>query len=508
MRTLQRNDQFINDLLNDRRVAVIKEIPTYCSCPPYHPSEEFPEWRGFYGWEIGKEDNPAYRAIRKVFLTLGFDSENYGSTKWNPLKELIKPGDSVVIKPNWVVHKNQGEKVYGETDTDCLITHGSVIRAVLDYVCRALEGDGCVIIADCPIQDTDWDALLKLTRIYEVRDYINKLFPGVGLEIRDYRVGQAEVKGNRITRRITLKSKLDDYEEIDLGSESLLAPITNESTPFGVANYGFNRLKHAHNQQHHYYLLPRDIINASVFINLPKLKTHKKAGLTCALKNLVGVVGLKDYLPHFRIGSPKNGGDEYPDYNWLWDLRWWFGHKEWELEGGILKQILWLMERACGLAFRFSRSPGEYQSVSDGSWYGNDTLWRTILDLNIVLLYSSNKKYLAIADGLIAGHKESPLCPTPLPSGLCLGGKNPVALDAVASALLGFDFNKIQQIREGFCLTQFPLVKFSPHDIEIVGLPEVKNLQQLYDSHFYIQAEPSFGWKGHIEYVRRERGHD
>lgn len=502
MRVLHRNDAFINELLNDQRVAVVRETPEYCSQPPYHPSEEFPEWRGYSGWEIGEDDNAAYRAIRRIFLTLGFDLENYGTAEWNPLGGLIGPGDSVVVKPNWVLHQNQGEKAYGETDTDSLITHGSVIRAVLDYVCKALEGNGNVIIGDCPLQNTDWEALLRLTGIIEVRDYIRKLFPGISLEIRDFRIGQAKVKGNRITRRITLKSKLDDYEEIDLGSESLLAPITSDTTPFGVANYAFYRLKQAHNQQHHYYLLPKDIINASVFINLPKLKTHKKAGLTCALKNLVGTVGLKDYLPHFRVGSPKNGGDEYPDGNWLWDLRWWFGHKEWEFEGGVLKQVLWIMERACGLGLRFSRFPREYQSVAGGSWYGNDTLWRTILDLNRVLLYSSTQKYFAIVDGLIAGHKESPLCPTPLFTGFCLGAKNPVALDAVASALLGFDFNKIHQIREAFNLIQFPLARFSPDDIEVVGLTGVKKLQEIYDTNLYVQAEPSFGWKGHIEYER------
>ena len=59
---------------------------------------------------------------------------------------------------------------------------------------------------------------------------------------------------------------------------------------------------------------------------------------------------------------------------------------------------------------------------SEGSWYGNDTLWRCIVDLNKVLFYSNKKgvmqktrqrKYLTIVDAIIAGEKEGPLEPTP-----------------------------------------------------------------------------------------------
>ena len=37
--------------------------------------------------------------------------------------------------------------------------------------------------------------------------------------------------------------------------------------------------------------------------SLPKLKTHKKAGITCALKNLIGINGNKEYLPHIASAA-------------------------------------------------------------------------------------------------------------------------------------------------------------------------------------------------------------
>src|SRR5436309_13463681 len=67
-----------------------------------------------------------------------------------------------------------------------------------------------------------------------------------------------------------------------------------------------------HSGAHHEYLLCRTPMDADVLINLPKLKTHKKVGLTCALKNLVGINANKNWLPHHTEGTPDDGGDQFP----------------------------------------------------------------------------------------------------------------------------------------------------------------------------------------------------
>src|SRR5690606_2650770 len=56
-------------------------------------------------------------------------------------------------------------------------------------------------------------------------------------------------------------------------------------------------------------------------INLPKLKTHKKTGVTLSLKNLVGINGDKNWLPHHSLGSVGEGGDEFPDSRLIDRLR-------------------------------------------------------------------------------------------------------------------------------------------------------------------------------------------
>jgi uncharacterized protein (DUF362 family)/Pyruvate/2-oxoacid:ferredoxin oxidoreductase delta subunit len=52
--------------------------------------------------------------------------------------------------------------------------------------------------------------------------------------------------------------------------------------------------------------LARDLLDADLVINLPKLKTHQMMGLTCGVKNLFGaVVGMRKVRLHLQAGTDK-----------------------------------------------------------------------------------------------------------------------------------------------------------------------------------------------------------
>jgi uncharacterized protein (DUF362 family)/Pyruvate/2-oxoacid:ferredoxin oxidoreductase delta subunit len=52
--------------------------------------------------------------------------------------------------------------------------------------------------------------------------------------------------------------------------------------------------------------IARDILDADVIINLPKLKTHQMVGMTCGVKNLFGaVIGLRKPRLHLQAGRDK-----------------------------------------------------------------------------------------------------------------------------------------------------------------------------------------------------------
>lgn len=56
----------------------------------------------------------------------------------------------------------------------------------------------------------------------------------------------------------------------------------------------------------HHFEIARDIVDAEVIINLPKLKTHQMMGMTGAVKNLFGaVVGLRKPHVHLQAGADK-----------------------------------------------------------------------------------------------------------------------------------------------------------------------------------------------------------
>jgi len=497
------------NLIDDRRVAVVRGEPRYASTPPYAPSEAYPEWPG---QAIGTEDNPVYRALRELFHAWGCDVANWNTPDWNPLAEFIKPGDKVIIKPNLVCHSNQGSRLYGITDTTGLVTQGSVIRAVFDYAAKALAGSGTIIVGDCPLQGSNWKGIVKLVGFEELLDYAKSSFPGLTTIIRDYRLARANVSDGQVRERVVDESALAEYRELDLGSDSLLVPLMDPGYEFGVSQYPKYRMRAAHTPTTNKYVIHRDFVEAAVMINLPKMKSHMKAGITCALKNFVGINGHKDYLPHFRFGSPKDGGDEYPDGNWLWHLGWYFAHQDWELEAGKRKTIFRNLSRVCTRLQRWFGADPAQAAMSGGGWYGNDTLWRTVLDVNRAFLYydreqkrmgetpSTQIRYLAILDGLVGGHRESPLSPTPVNSGLLMAAQNPLALDTVAAALMGLDWRKLKQIHEGYGIASRPLVTYSTADIVLTGNLGVARVEEIYQEKCYLPFDASYGFRGHVEY--------
>jgi uncharacterized protein (DUF362 family) len=499
---MERSTAATASFVDDPAVAVVRDRPAYPRQPPFAPSDSFPEWPGL---PRGDEDNPAYRAVRLALLHLGLDAARFGSPAWDPLGDLLSPGQTVAIKPNFVRHRSLGAS--GTVDTDCLVTHGAVVRAVVDYSAKALRGRGRVVVADCPVQGARWDDLVRLVGLEPILRDARRRFPGVEFVSRDYRLTRASsIAGMTVAH--SDEANPAQYVEVDLGRDSLLVPLMEGSYAFGVSQYPRHRMRRAHTPETNRYVIPRELLEADLFINLPKMKSHQKAGVTCALKNLVGVNGHKDYLPHFRFGSPSTGGDEYPDGNALWDLYWRLCHREWD--GGPAKVLFKASSAACEeILRRVLRMPRGRLAQGGGSWYGNDTLWRTVLDINRAFLHydraaglvtdGSARRYLAILDGLVGGDRESPLSPAPVASGLVLAARNPLALDTVATALMGLDWRRIPQIRNGYEVGRWPIASFGPGDIAIRGLRGIGSLEDAERSSEFVRFEPSHGWKGHVE---------
>jgi hypothetical protein len=189
--------------------------------------------------------------------------------------------------------------------------------------------------------------------------------------------------------------------------------------------------------------MPRTVLDADVVINVPKMKTHKKTGISMSLKSVIGLSSEKYWLPHFTAGDPSVGGDEY------------------DRPQRVSERVANRLSRMPlpgdhSLVARAARL-GEPPKVIDGSWEGNDTVWRTVIDLNRILFYcdregvlrdTPQRRCLTVVDGIIGGEGEGPLGATPVNAGVLVGGLNPVAVDYRAAAVMGLDPLRMPTIRE------------------------------------------------------------
>ncbi|HLM69692.1 MAG TPA: DUF362 domain-containing protein, partial [Longimicrobium sp.] len=268
--------------MTEQDVAVSFGRPEYCSRAPFHPSEAYPE-SPFPG-VVGPDDNPAYRGVRELFLRLGMDAERYGTPAWNPLGTLVRPGDTVVLKPNFVVSRHaRGGDLFSA------VTHPSVLRAVADYVLVALGGRGRVLIADAPQMDCQWDELMAATRLPEVQAFYagHAPLPLEVMDLRDFCVDDPDADALSSNRR-TLPGDPLGSVIVDLGERSHFHGVPRHDRFYGADFDRAETIRH-HAGGVHEYSLSRTILGADVVISIPKLKVHKKVGVTLNVKGLVGM---------------------------------------------------------------------------------------------------------------------------------------------------------------------------------------------------------------------------
>lgn len=428
--------------------------------------------------------------LRSLFEQSGLDPIHRGTAGWNPLGDLISPGDAVVLKPNWVNDRNS----LPDGSFECLVTHTSVIEAVLHYV--VLAKPGSIIVGDAPIQDCDFDNLRDQCGLDALRDRFAKR--GHEIQICDFRLTKMKGLFDDRERR---EPDSDGYCLFDIGDDSWLTPITDDRTAFRVANYDPDVLESNHRPGTHRYLVARPIIDADVIINLPKLKTHKKAGVTGALKNMVGINGFKEYLPHHRKGGSADGGDCYDGSRWLKKLA---EDSVDRANRGRGRLSRYFFTRLAGLETRLNAALHEDDRNLDGSWHGNDTVWRMCLDLQRIVHYGTSdgrisdarqRKLITITDAIIAGERDGPLAPTPRPLGVMTLGTNVAALEWVHCMLMRIDPRKIPLVVHAFDETAWPLADFSPEDIEICVNGEILSDPRRIESFSREFVAPA-GWTG------------
>lgn len=444
-----------------------------------------------------QESNEIYAAVRDVFMRLGFDREHQNTLEWNPLHDFIQEGSRIFIKPNQVFHEHKD----GKAGIWSMVTHASVIRPVIDYVLLATNGKVEITIGEAPVQGADFQDVVRKSGLADLIEFYKENF--VNIKLIDLRMVIAQRTENGI-----VSNKMDNparsksnYAVVDLGTNSELTAIIRYADMLDITDYRKGAVKKHHCDTKNEYIIPKELLEADFVINVPKLKTHRKAGMTCACKNMVGIVGDKTCIAHHRRGLWRRQADEFSKRDFKFFLR----TRLWEMlkknRAGLLfadamlkffRQYIWMGSS------KATNYCGDFElTMSEGNWYGNDTIWRCVLDLNKIVLYADRRgimcqerqrKYLCIVDAVWAGDGEGPMEHSCKEFGMILGGCNPIYIDYAAAYFMKFDYRRIPTICQGFVTCgQGGMVDKKVEEVLIAGNREKEGCRKYF--------KPSYGWK-------------
>jgi uncharacterized protein (DUF362 family) len=455
---------------------------------PFHPSRFYPEYPFGNGY-ISESDNCIYDEVRILLNAMGMDSFNFGKSRWNPFCSFIKPGDNVLIKPTMVNHFHP----LGLT-MDCLITNGSLIRAIMDFVIIALNGQGKISIGDAPIQSAIFERIVQTNGVDKIIEFYKSQIYTIQFEIIDFRqtIAICNEKGHI---KKTLTQENCEFKYVDLDEISYFSNVINRK--FAIADYPFSAMKEYHSNGKNRYMIPQTLLDSNVIINLPKPKTHRFAGITGAMKNFIGVNSQKENLPHYSIGNINENGDEYPS------------------KSSIKKFISFLTNQITILAVKglyllslplyfvrhiLIRMVNTEDMVFKGSWHGNDTIWRTILDVNRIVLYADKRGNInktqqrtvfTICDSIITGEYQGPLQPDPKKSNALIAGFNLYVIDRFLAKFMGFNSKYLPFIQN--CPKD--LGKIPDEEILIFSKSDEWESSKLYNYKSVFSFKPASGWE-------------
>jgi hypothetical protein len=245
---------------------------------------------------------------------------------------FVTPGDRVVLKPNWV--KEHDERRPGPDQWEHVVTHPAVLEAVIRWVAPQLHGRGRITLCDAPQTDSSFATLRSYCRLEEMIARCARDFPGVEITLLDLRPEEWRAVDGVTVGRTPLPGDPLGHTQVRLNEASEFTGYSGCGRLYG-ASYDVAETNAHHNGTRHEYLLCRTALDADVLINVPKLKTHKKVGVTCALKNLVGINANKNWLPHHTEGTPAQGGDQFPvdttaarlEHSWMGAAKRWLKHR-------------------------------------------------------------------------------------------------------------------------------------------------------------------------------------
>ena len=388
---------------------------------------DYPPTRKVERWF--RERNPIYPLVEKAMMLLNKENPE------NPLSSIIRKGDSVVIKPNW------GTQYIFPTP----VTHPSVVLPVIEYAVKA--GASRIVIAEGPMtlyrsQKYFWGP--AFINVYNLIKELKKRYPDVEFRFQD--------------------ANDDQFLWVPLGDASAFAGAYSEGDLDHDGHTGFLRDlffnvpdASGYNPGKYrigLYAVARSFLDAVVFINIPKLKTHGWSGITAALKNKMGTTlrTTSHFLPE-RVMAEYGKRTDYALYR----------------ESPLRDVPHYKVESWNGKGFVDRKLIG----------YQNDVLWRSLADLNRVVRYadksgqlqsSFQRRYITVVDAILGTDRGGPVSPSTVETSAIIAGYDPVAVDAVCLRLMNWNYRHVRLVNNINELKHHPVGSIGKVEEELIGI--------------------------------------
>jgi uncharacterized protein (DUF362 family) len=164
-------------------------------------------------------------------------------------------------------------------------------------------------------------------------------------------------------------------------------------------------------------------------VSLALPKTHVISGVTLSIKNMLSSIHPDDRVMMHGNASGGNGYD---------------GWRKRVID--VLKQDTWVIEWITRLLGRVKNLRNTLRGLDSPDGWERLSAREVgflrsaaVLHRNLVALTASVGPHVSIIDGFVGMHREGPKHGAPIPLGVAIAGTDPVAVDAVAASVMGFD---------------------------------------------------------------------
>lgn len=180
----------------------------------------------------------------------------------------------------------------------------------------------------------------------------------------------------------------------------------------------------------------RTVAGSECRVSLALMKTHVNVMVTMGLKNMLSSVHPADRvrMHGYRVGNGSSGWRR-PIVEFL------------KGDSGLVSALTRAQGRVRNgfnlLSGKLRDESGDRLSAADRGFLRSVVA----LNRNLVALTRAVRPHVSVLDGFVAMHREGPRHGTPIRLGLAVAGTDPVAVDAVGAAAMGFDPMRVGYLR-------------------------------------------------------------